>query len=79
MSSKKLFIYKSIRLFEILNEIKDVLNYEVSYIDKNDLNTKDLNKHPNYLIITNEINENIENCLVLNDLPKKISEIVEKN
>ena len=36
MYLKKIFIYNSTKLFEILNEIKTELNYEVNKINKND-------------------------------------------
>ena len=78
MSSKNLFIYNSNKLFEILNEIKEKFNFEISYIEKKDLKKKDFDEYSNYLIITTEIKENIDNCLILDDLPKKIDEIVEK-
>ena len=78
MSSKYLFIYNYNKLFEILNEIKGKLNFEIGYIDKKDLKKKDFDEYSNYLIITTEINNDIDNCLVFDDLPKKINEIVEK-
>ena len=40
MISKNLFIYDSIKLFEILNEIKSKFNFEVNYIDKKEYNKK---------------------------------------
>ena len=64
MSSKYLFIYNSNKLFEILNEIKGKLNFEIGYIDKKDLKKKDFDEYSNYLIITTEINNDIDNCLV---------------
>jgi hypothetical protein len=38
MHSKTLYIYDSIKLFEVLNEIKNHLNFEIKYIDKKDVN-----------------------------------------
>ena len=38
MHSKILYIYNSIKLFEVLNEIKNHLSFSIKYIDKKDLN-----------------------------------------
>ena len=40
MNSKILFIYNSIKLFEILKEIRENLNFEIEYLDKNSLKKK---------------------------------------
>ena len=77
MSNKNLFIYNSIELFKILNEIKHKLNFEINYIDRETYSKKNLNELENYLIITTEKNENIQNCLIIDNLPKKIYEIIE--
>ena len=34
MNSKTLFIFDSIKLFEILNEIKSYLNFEIEHIEQ---------------------------------------------
>ena len=66
MSSKILFIYNSIKLFEILNEIKQNLNFETFHIDKNEYKKVDFKKFENYLIITTKSSENFENSLLIN-------------
>ena len=38
MNSKILFVYNFNKLFEILNEIKENLNFEIQFIEKNKLN-----------------------------------------
>ncbi len=78
MISKNLFIYDSIKLFEILNEIKSNLNFEVNYIDKKEYNKIDFQSYKNYLIITTNSNEKINNCLIIDKLPEKIIKIIEK-
>ncbi len=77
MNSKNLFIYNSIELFEILNEIKEHLNFEIDYINQNKLKKIDFTKYSNYLIINVGGGENIKNCIIINDLPLKINKIIE--
>ena len=78
MNTKTLFIYDSIKLFEILNEIKENFNFEIHYINEKDLQKIDINDHKNYLIISPQFNKNIENCLVINNLPQNINKLIEK-
>ena len=78
MISKNLFIYDSIKLFEILNEIKSKFNFEVNYIDKKEYNKIDFQNYKNYLIISTNSYEKINNCLVIDKLPEKISKLIEK-
>jgi hypothetical protein len=78
MNSKNLFIYDSIKLFEILNEIKENFNFEIIHVNKKDYQKIDLHKYKNYLIITTEFTENVKNCLVIDNLPQKIDKLIEK-
>ena len=78
MNYNTLFIYDSIQLFEILNEIKQLFNFEVNYISKKDYQKKDFYEYKNYLILTTEFSEKINNCLVIDDLPQKINKLIEK-
>ena len=78
MNSKNLFIYDSIKLFEILNEIKENLNFDINYINKKDYQKMDFHEYKNYLIITTEFNEWIKNSLVIDYLPQKIDKLIEK-
>ena len=65
MNSKVLFVYNSIKLFEILKEIKSNLNFEVDFIDSEALKNKNFDEHKNYLLISTEKNENIKNFLLI--------------
>ena len=78
MNTKTLFIYDSIKLFEILNEIKENFNFEINIINEKDLQNIDINDHKNYLVVTSQFNKNIENCLVINNLPQNIRKLIEK-
>ncbi len=78
MSSKFLFVYNSIKLFEILKEIKNNLNFQIDYLDKDNYSQKNFNEYENYLIIALEKNPNIKNFLLIEDLPLKINKLIEK-
>ena len=78
MNSKVLFVYNSIKLFEILKEIKSNLNFEVDFIDSEALKNKNFDEHKNYLLISTEKNENIKNFLLIDNSPQKIDKLLEK-
>ena len=78
MNSKNLFIYDSIKLFEILNEIKENFNFEINHINKREYKEIDFNNYKNYLIITTKFSEKIKNCLIIENLPQKIDKLIEK-
>ena len=77
MNSKNLFIYDSYKLFEILKEIKDKLNFEIHYIDKTQYKKLDFKEFSNYLIISINHNNEIKDCLKISNFPKKISNLLE--
>ena len=78
MNSKNLFIYDCIKLFEILNEIKENFNFEINYIDKKDYQSTDFYKYKNYLVITTNSCDSIKNCIKINNLPDNINKLIEK-
>ena len=78
MNSKVLFIYNFKKLFEILNEIKENLNFEVRFIDEKDYKNLNLNNLQNYLIVKINSTNNIKNCLEIKKLPIKLSNLIEK-
>ncbi len=77
MYSKILFVYDSIKLFEILNEISEKLNFDIKYINQNDAKKFNFKTYENYLVISTNSCE-INNCLIIDNLPSKISKIIEK-
>ena len=77
MNTKNLFIYDSFKLFQILNEIKENLNFEISYIKKNDYQKTEFEEYNNNLVIATEFCKDIQNCLVIDNLPKKINQLIE--
>jgi len=78
MNSKNLFVHNSIKLFEILDEIKEHLNFNINYINQKNLYNTDFDNYKNYLIITTCLNENIKNCIIFDNLPQKITDLIEK-
>ena len=78
MSSQNIIIYKLTELYLILDELRKDLNFNISFEDREEyLNerVKDLN---NYLIISNKKFSNIENQLVINNLPINLFKLIEK-
>ena len=78
MNSKNLLIYDSIKLFEILNEIKENFNFEINHIGKKEYQKLNFNEYTNYLIVTTNISKKISNCIIIDSLPLQINKIVEK-
>ena len=81
MNKQSILIFKLPELFEILNELKDHLDFNIySFDEKKELLNLDKNKFDNYLILTNPQNqiEDEKFQLILNKLPDSIYSIVEK-
>ena len=78
MNSKILFIYKFNKLFEILNEIKENLNFEIRYISDKDYNNLIFADIDNYLILSIDNCNNMDNCLEIRDTPIKLINLIEK-
>ena len=77
MNSKILIVYEYQILFEILNEIKENLNFEIIKSNKNEfINTK-FDQKSNYLIISSKKQRNLDNCLALDKVPIKLEKVVE--
>ena len=77
MSTQNLIIYKFNSLYHILEEISLDLNFEITYVDNENLlyeKTKILN---NFLVITNKKYSNISNHFILDNLPLNIFKLVE--
>ncbi len=77
MNSKILIIYEYQTLFEILNEIKENLNFKI--FNSNKINYAKLNfsNNDNYLILSSKNHDDIENCMIINDKPIKVKKLIE--
>ena len=76
MSSKTLIVYNSPILFEILEEIKENLNFNIINFRENAISQKFLSKFDDYIIISVSEN-NIDNCNIIS-IPKKLIKILEQ-
>ena len=75
MSFKTLIIYQNKFLFDLLDEISENINFKIIHIEKLDINFKD---YSNYIIITEKKLFDVKNQLILDNLPLKISNLIEK-
>ena len=77
MIKKTLFVHNSLNLFEILNEIKENLTFDVKYIEKKNLNKNYFDQHEQYLVLTTKSNLKLNNSVLIQNFPKKINKIIE--
>ena len=78
MSTQNLIIYKFTSLYQILEELGLDLNFTISFADSEN-SLKDIVKNnTNYLIISNKKYSEIDNQFVLENMPIKIFNLVEK-
>tara|TARA_B100002051_G_C16526582_1_gene530493 strand:+ start:148 stop:711 length:564 start_codon:yes stop_codon:yes gene_type:complete len=77
MNKQNLIIYDFTELFSILNEIKNILNFNILNVSKNEFSELELDDLNNFLIITKNKIPNLENQIILNNYPLKISKIIE--
>jgi hypothetical protein len=75
MNFKTLLIYNSDNLFKILHEIRENFKFKVIEFHNKDIQSY---KSHDYLIVSTKNIKEMNNCLILDDLPKKISFIIEK-
>ena len=77
MINKTLFVYNSLYLFKILDEIKENFYFDIKYIDTKNHKKINFEKVKNYLIISTNFDEKIDNCIIIDNLPKKTSKLIE--
>ncbi len=77
MNSRILIIYEYQILYQILNEISESLNFEIT--QSNSKNFKELKYDPknNYLIVSKKKIEGIKNSLILENVPIKFEKLIE--
>ena len=75
MNNQILVIYDFKTLYEILSEIEDYLNFKIINTKKiTDINLK---AEDNYLIVTDKEIKDLENHIVINNLPISIRKLIE--
>ena len=77
MNKQNLVIYDFNELFSILREIKSNLNFNLLNVSKKEFSELKLDNLSSYLIITKKKIQNLENQIVLNNYPLKITKIIE--
>jgi len=78
MSTTKLIIYRYPNIYEILDELNNILKFNLIKIDdEEDLKLYIKNRN-NYLIISKKRPFNEGNILIINDFPIKIDKLIEK-
>ena len=77
MNFKTLIIYEADILFEILDEIKEKLNFSIIKTDEKNLSKINLNDLKNYQIISLK-NCELNHYLLIENLPIKLNNLLEK-
>ena len=78
MLVKNLIIYKFSKLYHILKEIELDLNFNILFVDDENILSDTIKNLNNYLIVTDRVYSNIGHQFVLNDTPVNVSKFVEK-
>ena len=77
MSSRILIIYEYQILYQILNEISESLNFEITQSNSNDFKELKYHLKNNYLIVSKKKIEGIKNSLILENVPIKFEKLIE--
>jgi DNA-binding response OmpR family regulator len=78
MNLKKLIIYDFKELFKILYEIKKELNYDVIEISSEDSPNVSINKKEDNLVVVKKLVKDLNNQILIESLPIKLSKLIEK-
>ena len=77
MNFKKIVIYQHKVLFNILDEIKEKINFDLSKVDKDDIDILKKKLDDDYLLISSSEVKVIKNQLLLDKTPIKIEKLLE--
>ena len=77
MNKQNLIIYDFNELFSILNEIKSYLKFNLLNVSKKEFSELKLDNLNSFLIISKKKVQNLENQIILNNYPLKITKIKE--
>ena len=78
MTAQNLIIYKFLKLYHILDEIRLDINFNILLADNENILNDKVSNLDNYLIITRRKYSNIDNQFVLNHVPISIYKLVEE-
>ena len=76
MNKQSLLIYNFETLFQIINEIKDNLNFEIFSVSKKEIDNVSQNKFGDFIILTKE-DLNVNNQILINNFPYKLNKLIE--
>ena len=77
MNSRILIIYEYQILYQILNEISESLNFEITQSNSKDLKELKYDPKNNYLFVSKKKIEGIKNSLILENVPIKFEKLIE--
>jgi hypothetical protein len=77
MNNQTLVIYDFDTLYQILKEIDNYLNFKLINIDKNNLDKQNVFNMDNFLIASNKKINDIDNNIVIDQLPIELAKLVE--
>ena len=78
MHNQILIIYDFLIIHKILTEIKDNLNFNITYLKKEELQTLNEKKDENYILLTQKKISNIKNQFILDNLPIRLNQLIER-
>ena len=78
MSSQNIIIYKFVGLYQILEELREDLNFNVAFEDNEEFLNEKVKNSNNYLIVSNKKYSDISNQFILDNTPIKIYKLIEK-
>tara|TARA_B100000900_G_C20409079_1_gene646045 strand:+ start:109 stop:669 length:561 start_codon:yes stop_codon:yes gene_type:complete len=78
MKTKKLIIFNFKELYHIFKELSLELNFEIIEISNEVMLNKDTEYSSNYLIISKDNKLNLQNQIIIENFPIKLSKLVEK-
>ena len=78
MNTQNLIIYKFTKLYQILEELRLDLNFNILSADNENSLDEKVKKFKNHLIISNNKYSGFGNCFILNNTPINIFKLVEK-
>ncbi len=78
MKTKKLIIFNFKELYHIFKELSLELNFEIIEISNEVMLNKDIEYSSNYLIISKDNKLNLQNQIIIENFPIKLSKLVEK-
>ena len=85
MLNRNIFILNSKTLYDILIELKNLLNFNILHMNEKDLNKNTFDDYKNYILLTNDL-KNLEKnpyidmakVLVIDEIPIPFKQLIEK-